>query len=143
MGNLPTEGPVILVTNCKDLSSSLQLVSATDRTTKVILVEDGLTHQTGGMLRALALRSNLILVQFDADGLSAWADTKAEALRTLQGGHLLAIMRGRPERRRPGCVRRATAAGNRGAAVARLLRLARRRRRRRHAPGARCASARP
>src|SRR5262249_36697695 len=87
MHHLPTEGPVILVTNCKDMQSCLQLVSATDRTTKVVLVDDRAAMVDGILLRNLAERANFILVRPDDDVQTVWQ----EALTTLQNGHLLAI----------------------------------------------------
>jgi hypothetical protein len=91
MYNLPTEGPVILATNCKDLTSCLQMVSATDRTTRVILIDDGVSLQDGALLRALAVRYNLIVVRPRPDSQASWVQAKLEALKTLQGGHLLAV----------------------------------------------------
>ena len=91
MQNLPTEGPVILAANCKDLPSCLQLVSATDRSTQVILVDDGTLLQDGPLLRWMARRTNIITVQAGPNAAASWQAAKAEALRTLQGGHLLAI----------------------------------------------------
>ncbi len=89
MENLPTEGPVILATNCKDMVSCLQLVSATDRSTKVLLIDDGDSTQSGPLLRLLARRASLIVVRpKDAD---AWQQAKKQALYTLQHGHLLAV----------------------------------------------------
>ena len=90
MQHLPTEGPVILATNCKDMQSCLQLVSATDRTTKVVLVQDPAALGDGPVLRRLAMRQNLILVQPDQDVQLAWQ----EALATLKNGHLLALSLG-------------------------------------------------
>lgn len=87
MANLPTEGPVILATNCQDLTSCLQLVSATDRTTKVVLVQNAAANQDGALLRTLARRSNLILVRPDEKVNVALHD----GLTTLHDGHLLAI----------------------------------------------------
>ena len=87
MQHLPTEGPVILVTNCVDMQSCLQLVSATDRTTKVVLIEDPAALSDGFLLRTLAERANVIAVRPKQDVQRAWQ----EALATLQGGHLLAI----------------------------------------------------
>jgi MFS family permease len=86
MANLPTEGPVILAANCHDLQSCLQLVSATDRTTKVILMQNGAVAN-GSMVRLLAQRVNLILVHSESDLAAA----RQEALATLHDGHLLAI----------------------------------------------------
>ncbi len=90
MHNLPTDGPVILGTNCKDLMSCLQLVSATDRTTKVILFDDGKVAGVGPIVDALARRSSLIVIKTDA-GSEGWLSAKQDALRTLKDGHLLAI----------------------------------------------------
>jgi MFS family permease len=91
MQHLPTEGPVILVTNCVDMQSCLQLVSATDRTTKVIVIEDGNTNHDGALLRLLARRANLIIIRPRPDSESPWLEAEQEAVRTLQSGHLLAI----------------------------------------------------
>jgi MFS family permease len=90
MQNLPTEGPVILATNCKDLIECLQLVSATDRSTKVVLIEDGEAPHDGVVLRLLAERESLIVVH-PAEGDASWQRAKRQALDTLRGGHLLAI----------------------------------------------------
>ncbi|MSQ95309.1 MAG: MFS transporter [Gemmataceae bacterium] len=97
MQNLPTEGPVILATNCNNLLSCLQLVSATDRSTKVILIEDRTSLHHGTLLSWLAERAILITVKPGADNSLSWADAKREALETLQGGHLLAISMEHPE----------------------------------------------
>jgi MFS family permease len=87
MSNLPTEGPVILATNCHDMQGCLQLVSATDRTTKVILFQSADVVEDGALLRLLALRTNLLLVRSEAELASA----QQEALSTLHEGHLLAV----------------------------------------------------
>ncbi len=87
MSHLPTEGPVILATNCKDLTTCLQLVSATDRTLKVILIADPTALHGGALLRLLALRQCLITVRPNDEVQTVWQ----EALTTLQDGHLLAI----------------------------------------------------
>jgi len=90
MHNLPTEGPVILATNCKNLTDCLQLVSATDRSTKVVLIDNGGQTQEGPLLRMLARRTSLIIVR-PGDGEASWMNAKKEAIATLNGGHLLAV----------------------------------------------------
>ena len=87
MQHLPTEGPVILATNCTDMTSCLQLVSATDRTTKVVLIETAAALRDGIVLRKLALRENLILIRPNENAELA----RREALATLKHGHLLAV----------------------------------------------------
>lgn len=91
MQNLPTEGPVILATNCRDMVECLQLVSATDRATKVLLFDNGEVTQDGPLLRLLARRASLIIVKSGTEGEASWLEAKRRALHTLQGGHLLAI----------------------------------------------------
>ncbi len=90
MQNLPTEGPVILATNCKNLTDCLQLVSATDRSTKVVLIENGAATLDAALLRTLAQRTTLIVVRPN-DGDASWIEAKRQAFQTLQGGHLLAV----------------------------------------------------
>src|SRR5262249_28460271 len=60
MHNLPSDGPVILATNCDRLESSMQVVTATDRTTSfVVLQQDGM-EETSGMLKYLAKRTGFV-----------------------------------------------------------------------------------
>jgi MFS family permease len=81
MHNLPTQGPVILATNCERLDSCLEVVTATDRFTRFILVEDP-AHQHGErLLRFLARQTTLI----------APVDALADADRALQSENLLAV----------------------------------------------------
>ncbi len=87
MQHLPTEGPVILTTNCNDLATSLQLISATDRTTKMVLVGDPATFHDGALLLWMAKNANLIIVRPDEDATHA----RQAALKTLESGHLLAV----------------------------------------------------
>jgi MFS family permease len=87
MAHLPTEGPVILATNAKDIQSCLQLISATDRTTKVVLIEDPAALQNGSLMLWMARNANLILVRPDHDATEA----RAAAMQTLKDGHLLAV----------------------------------------------------
>ena len=91
MQNLPTEGPVILACNCKDLIGCLQLVSATDRSTEVILVEDGSNLQDGVLLRRMALYFSIVAVQPGPNLQESWRHARHAAERTLKGGHLLAV----------------------------------------------------
>jgi MFS family permease len=97
MQNLPTEGPVILATNCGDLQSCLQLVSATDRTTGVILIDDHAAVRDGALLRQMAKRANLITVHPNSDGKLDLTSAKEHAVETLRNGHLLAISLDHPE----------------------------------------------
>src|SRR5207302_1173280 len=53
MNNLPDDGPVILVTNCKTTQSCLQVLSATDRFTRFILVDNPADARMSWLLQHL------------------------------------------------------------------------------------------
>jgi hypothetical protein len=56
---LPTGGPVILATNAADLDECLSVLSATDRTTRFVLVRAARDKPLGGLSRLLARRDSL------------------------------------------------------------------------------------
>jgi hypothetical protein len=87
--NLPTDGPVILATNCDRLEPSLQLVSATDRSTLFVLWENPERRDSAPVLRALANRFNLVEVG-KADH-AAWLTAHGQAKKALRHGDLLAL----------------------------------------------------
>ncbi len=57
--HLPTSGPVILVTNATDLDACLSVLSATDRTTRFILLRAVGDPPFSGLIRLLARRDSL------------------------------------------------------------------------------------
>jgi hypothetical protein len=89
MQNLPTAGPVILATNCDRLESSLQMVSATDRSTLFVLWENPQRREKAPLLRALANRSSLVEVG-KADH-QTWLAAHGRAKKALHHGDLLAM----------------------------------------------------
>lgn len=89
MEHLPTSGPVLLATNCETLERSLQLVSATDRSTVLVLHERDNGQIQGGLLAALAHRTNLLRV--DSDSPEEWQRIHDRARRVLQRGNLLGV----------------------------------------------------
>lgn len=97
MQHLPTSGPVLLATNAYTLDGSLQLVSATDRATKVVLVEQGPLHDGSRLLRALARRFSLIELREGQLTPEAWERARFAARHTLAEGHLLAVSVGAGE----------------------------------------------
>lgn len=88
MQHLPTNGPVLLATNCDTLHAGLQLVSVTDRSTTVVLVE-----APGGddvsLLRNLAQRTSVVLI--NGQDASVWQDAEKRARATLDQGDMLAL----------------------------------------------------
>jgi hypothetical protein len=91
LDHLPTSGPVVLATNCDDLVSSLQLVSVTDRTTKVILLTRDGQPNGDGVLLAMARRRSLIELPRSGTSPEAHAAAIREGEQALADGHLLAI----------------------------------------------------
>ena len=89
MHHLPTSGPVILAANCDRLESSLQLVSATDRSTLFVLWENPERRERAPLLRALAQRTSLVEVS-KADH-AAWMAAHGRAKKALHHGDLLAV----------------------------------------------------
>jgi MFS family permease len=81
MQNLPTNGPVILVTNCTGLESTLQLLSVTDRYTTCVVAGP----QAAGLLRLVEPGS---LVELSAEKLIASEGRVKEALAR---GNLVAL----------------------------------------------------
>lgn len=90
MQHLPTHGPVILATNCETLERSLQLVSATDRSTTLVLHENGTGDAIDhGLLSRLAHRTNMLRVVTDSP--EEWHRIREKARRVLQRGNLLGV----------------------------------------------------
>jgi len=93
MEHLPTSGPVILATNCETLERSLQLVSATDRSTTLVLHENGANEANGaiqgGLLAVLAHRTNMLRVESDTP--AEWQRIRERARHVLRHGNLLGI----------------------------------------------------
>jgi hypothetical protein len=65
MENLPTSGPVILATNADNLDACLSVLSATDRTTRFILVQTAGDKKMSWFARRLAGRDMLAVVRGD------------------------------------------------------------------------------
>lgn len=86
LARLPASGPVLLACNCVDLESSLQLVSVTDRTTRVIVPTANGQALGDGLLGALARRSSVVALTPDAHDRA-----KSAALHALSAGHLVAV----------------------------------------------------
>lgn len=88
MHNLPTNGPVLLATNCDRLENSLQLISVTDRFTTVVVPHPA-ASDGNGLLRQAAQRTNLVLV--NGPGADAWKEAYARARAALANGDMLAV----------------------------------------------------
>jgi hypothetical protein len=88
--NLPSDGPVILATNCRNFDDCMNVVASTDRYTRFVLLESNAASQAGPLLRYLARRTGLIAVPPEADE-SAWFKALEKATRSLKAGNMVGL----------------------------------------------------
>ncbi|MBY0522500.1 MAG: MFS transporter [Gemmataceae bacterium] len=88
--NVPTDGPVILATNCTHLEDCMNVVSATDRFTRFILLDDKPTDKVGPLLAYLARRTGLIALPAGA-AADAWGKALEKGTRALKCGTMVGV----------------------------------------------------
>jgi MFS family permease len=90
--NLPSNGPVILATNCDRFHECMQVIAATDRYARFILFE---TPSDDGprrpLLRYLARRVGLIVLRPDRFDERTWNKALTRAKQALANGELLGL----------------------------------------------------
>jgi len=89
--NLPAEGPVLLATNCDRFKDCMQVVTATDRFTRFILLEDPADREPTPLLRYLARRTGLVVLRPDTAKPDEWDKALTRAVRALDEGKLVAV----------------------------------------------------
>jgi MFS family permease len=92
--HMPTDGPVLLLTNCGVFPAVLDLVAAVDRYPHIVLVEGGQPEPS--WLRKFARRSELVSVPA-LPGLPKWNDAMQSGLKTLQKREMVALNVNQPE----------------------------------------------
>jgi MFS family permease len=91
INNLPTDGPVILATNCDRFESSMQVVAATDRFTRFVLLEIAEDKEPTPLLRYLARRTGLVALPAETVTGDDWDRALDKASRALGQGDLLGL----------------------------------------------------
>ncbi|HEV3262206.1 MAG TPA: MFS transporter [Gemmataceae bacterium] len=93
INNLPSDGPVILATNCDRFESCMQVTAATDRFTLFILLESPAepAQPQRPLLRFLARRTGLVPLRARAVTAQDREQALARAATTLQAGNLLGL----------------------------------------------------
>jgi MFS family permease len=100
VNNLPSEGPVILATNCDRFDDCMQVLAATDRYARFILVENPADEKPPPLLRFLAKRTGLVVLPARHDYPAAWDMALAISQRELGRGNMIGItVDGQEERR--------------------------------------------
>lgn len=89
--HLPTDGAVLLATNCHRFEDCLQVVAATDRFTRFIFVEAEKSGDWKPLLRYLARQTGTIALQPDAIDLSEWDKAVTQAQQTLDQENVLGV----------------------------------------------------
>ena len=89
MENLPTSGPVILATNAATLDACLSVLSATDRTTRFLLVQAAGDKKMSWFARRLAGRDMLAVVR--ADKPMDWNEVARKAEEALQRNEVVGL----------------------------------------------------
>jgi MFS family permease len=89
--HLPADGPAILATNCERFQESLQVIAATDRYTRFILLESAADDAPRPILRYLARRTGLVALRAGTIDHETFSKAIARGTRALEAGHLLGI----------------------------------------------------
>jgi len=92
--HMPTDGPVLLLTNCHVFPAVLDLIAGVDRYPQVVLVEKG--PPVNSWLRRLARRSKMISVPAVA-GAGEWNRALEPGLEALRQGEMIALNVNQPE----------------------------------------------
>jgi MFS family permease len=91
VNNLPTEGPVILATNCDRFDDCMQVLAATDRYTRFILVDNPADDQLRPLLRFLAKQTGMVVLPARTASPAAWDMALAVTLKELGRGNMVGI----------------------------------------------------
>jgi MFS family permease/1-acyl-sn-glycerol-3-phosphate acyltransferase len=89
--NLPIEGPVLLATNCDRFKDCMQVVTAMDRFTRFILLEDPADREPTPLLRYLARRTGLVVLRPETAPPEEWDKALARAVRALGEDKLVGV----------------------------------------------------
>jgi MFS family permease len=91
LNNLPSDGPVILATNCDRFEDCMLVLASTDRFTRFILLESPRDTRPPPLLRYLARRTGLLALGPKAIPVSAWDYALRQASRALDEGHMVGL----------------------------------------------------
>jgi acyl-[acyl-carrier-protein]-phospholipid O-acyltransferase/long-chain-fatty-acid--[acyl-carrier-protein] ligase len=91
LNNLPSDGPVILATNCETPESCMKVLTATDRFTRFILVEHSPEARLPWVLRYLARRTHLAVLHPGHVSGEVLSKTLADAVQVLRRGEMVGL----------------------------------------------------
>ncbi len=91
VNNLPSNGPVILATNCDRFQDCMQVVAATDRFTRFVLLESAADAPPRPFLRFLARRTGLEVLRHGRIDEPAIEKALSKGGRALNVGDMLGV----------------------------------------------------
>jgi acyl-[acyl-carrier-protein]-phospholipid O-acyltransferase/long-chain-fatty-acid--[acyl-carrier-protein] ligase len=91
LNNLPSDGPVILATNCETPEGCMQVLTATDRFTRFILLEHSHEVRLPWLLRYLTKRTHLAVLKPGRVGDEVLGKTLNDAIRVLERGEMVGL----------------------------------------------------
>jgi acyl-[acyl-carrier-protein]-phospholipid O-acyltransferase/long-chain-fatty-acid--[acyl-carrier-protein] ligase len=94
MNNLPSDGPVILATNCETPEGCMQVLTATDRFTRFILVEHSRSTRLPWLLRYLTRRTHLAVLKPGQVSEAVLSKVLSEAVQVLRRGEMVGLPAG-------------------------------------------------
>jgi MFS family permease len=94
MDHLPVNGPVLLVTDAVGAESSLQVLSATDRTTRFLFIQEPGEPNLPGHIRAVARRRHLAYLSVGEQDPRMWPAIRDRARRALDRAEVVGLTLG-------------------------------------------------
>jgi MFS family permease len=94
MHHLPMRGPVLLVTDAVGAESSLQVLSATDRTTRFLFIQEPGEPNLPRHIRAVARRRHLTYLSVGEQDSRVWPAIRDRARRALDRGEVVGLTLG-------------------------------------------------
>ena len=91
LNNLPGSGPAILATDCSTTEASLQVLTATDRTTRFLMLQGDGEASLDGLVHTLAVLRGFGVVSTSGKESVDWARICAEARKMLDRGEVVAF----------------------------------------------------
>lgn len=91
VNHLPTDGPAILATNCEGFQACMDVISATDRFTRFVLLESAADPEPRPLLRFLAQNTGLVALRPERTTAAERQGARERAVAALRDAELLGV----------------------------------------------------
>jgi MFS family permease len=89
--NMPSNGPVILATNCTRIESCLQVLTVTDRFTRFVLLDDNGEHRPSSLMRLIVRNTSLALLHPSQTPPEQWDEALDRAVKILDEDEVVGL----------------------------------------------------